>query len=80
MTPLEVTLAVPGVDRRELALQNWDEEVTGAARRFEEAGIDALRLGLHEIEHRLNHPRGREHLTVVGHARLRLYALHRRSL
>jgi hypothetical protein len=47
VAPFEVTLAVSGVDCRELACEHWDEEVTGAARRFEESGVDALRFVLH---------------------------------
>jgi hypothetical protein len=49
-------------------LQNESEKVTAAARWLEEAGIDPLGFGLHEIEHRLDHPLRSKHLPMVGDA------------
>ena len=45
-------------DGGELALQDPDQEVPAAARRLQEAGVNALGLGLDEVEHRFDHPGG----------------------
>ena len=66
--PLKVGLPELEFDGGELALQDLNEEVPAPARRLQEAGVDALGLVLDEVEHRLDHPRGREDLPVVGDA------------
>lgn len=76
MPPLELGLVVLGVDRDELALQDANEEVAAAARRFEEARVDPLGLAFHEVEHRFDQMRGGEHLPVVGNAGLGLDKAH----
>ena len=75
--PLEVGLAELEFDGGELALQDRDEEVAAPARRLQEAGVDALGLALHEVEHRLDQPRRSEHLPVVGDAFLGFDQAHR---
>ena len=65
---LEIGLPELEFDGGELALQNLHEEVAAPARRLQEARVDALGLVLHEVEHRLDHPRRSEHLPVVGDA------------
>ena len=71
--PLEVGLAVFEFHGGELAPQDLHEEVAAPARRLQEAGVNALGLVLHQVEHRLDHPRGGEDLPVVGDA---LFGLH----
>lgn len=68
MPSFEVGSSELEFDRSELALQDPDEEVPAPARRLQEAGVNALGLALDEVEHGLDHPRGREHLPVVGDA------------
>jgi len=55
-------------DGSELPLQDADKEVPAPARRFQEAGVDPLSLILHQIEHRLDHPRWGKDFPVVGNA------------
>ena len=40
------------------------------------AGVNALGLALHQVEHRLDHPRGGEDLPVVGDSLFGLYKAH----
>ena len=68
MLPLEVRLAVLEFHGGELAPQDLHKEVAAPARRLQEAGINAFRLVLHQVEHSLDHPRRGEHLPVVGDA------------
>ena len=70
MPPLEVGLAVLEFDGGELAPQDRHEEVAAPAGRLQEAGVDALGLVLHQVEHRLDHPCRGEDLPVVGDALL----------
>ena len=55
-------------DGGELASQYLDKEVPAPASRFQKAGIDPLGFSLDEVEHRLDHPRGGEHLPVINDA------------
>ena len=66
MPLFKVGLPVLEFDRSELALQYPDKEVPAPAGRLQKARINALGLTLDEVEHRLDHPRWREHLPVVG--------------
>ena len=68
MPPLEVGFAVFELDGGELPLQHRDEEVPAAAGRLQEAGVNAFSLVLDEVEHRLDHPRRSEHLSMIGDA------------
>ena len=52
-------------NRSEFALQDSDKEIPAAARRFQEARVKPLGLALNEVKHRIDHPRGCEHLAVV---------------
>jgi len=63
-------------DGGELAPQHLDEEVPAPAGRLQEAGVNPLALSFDEIEHRLDHPRGGEHLPVVSNALLGLDQVH----
>jgi len=62
----EVGLSKLEFDRSEFAQQDPDEEVPATTRRLQKARVNALGLALDEVEHRLDHPRGGEHLSVVG--------------
>ena len=55
--PLEVRLPVLEFHGGELAPQDLHEEVAAPARRLQEAGVNALGFVLHQVEHRLDHPR-----------------------
>ena len=66
--PLEVGFSVLEFHGGELAPQDRHEKVAAPARRLQEAGVNALGLVLHEVEHRLDHPRRSEDLPVVGDA------------
>ena len=70
---LEVATPVVGRDRGELALEDRDQEVAGPARRLQEAGVDPLRLGTDQIEHRVHEVGRGEHLAVVGNPLLGLH-------
>jgi len=72
----KVGLAELKLDSSELALKNPYEEVSAAARRLQEAGVNALSLALHEVKHGFDHPRGGEYLSVVGNALFRLHQAH----
>jgi len=74
--PLEVRLAVFEFHGGEFSPQNLHEKVTVPARRLEETRVNALRLALHQVEHRLDHPRRREDLPVIGDTLLRFYQGH----
>jgi hypothetical protein len=60
----------------EFAPQDLHKEVAAAARRLKEAGVNALRLTLHKVEHSLDQPRRGEDFSVVGNALSRLDAVH----
>lgn len=69
---LVLELGVPpgfdaGLADRELAAENLNEEVPVSARRFQETGVDPLRLRLHKVEHRIHLTEIREHLSVSRH-------------
>ncbi len=76
MVALEVTLAISVMDGREFALQNWHQEVPRTAGRLKEPGVDALRLVLDEVQHRVDHPFRCKDLAVVGNPSLRLHKGH----
>ena len=61
---LEVGLTELELDRSQLPLEDAHEEVAAAAGGFEEPRVDALALGLHEVEHGIDHPGRSEHLSV----------------
>ena len=50
-----------------LATQDFDKEIAVATGWFEETAVDAFRLVLHQIEHRVHLTRVGEHLTMVSH-------------
>jgi hypothetical protein len=52
------------------------DEVATSARRFQKAGVNALGLFLHQVQHSLDHPYGRKHLAVVGDTLLRFDETH----
>ena len=52
--------------RGELAFQSLNDEVAAAKGGLQKAGVNALGFALDQIEHGLDHPLGRENLTVVG--------------
>jgi hypothetical protein len=66
--PFEVRFAVLEFDGGELALQHPDKKVAAAAGRLQETGVDALGFILDEVEHRIDHPRRSEYLSVIGNA------------
>lgn len=72
----EVGFPELALDGRELAPQDFDNKVAAPACRFQEAGVDALRLILDEIEHGIDQPRGSEYLSVVSNALSRLDQTH----
>ncbi len=47
---------------QELGFGVWDKAIAIATSRLQESGINPCRLALHEVEHRLDHPRRGEHL------------------
>ena len=51
----------------ELSAKDFDKEVAVPAGRFEEAAVEALGFGLHQVEHGVHLPRVGEYLAVVGH-------------
>src|SRR5437870_6149824 len=63
--PLEIGLAVFEFYGSELAPQDRHEEVATPAGWLQKAGVDSLRLVFHQIEHRLNDPRGSKDFPVV---------------
>ena len=65
---LEIGLAVFEFHGGELAPEDLDEEVAVPARRLQNARVNALRLALDQVEHRLHHPCRGEHLPVVSDA------------
>src|SRR5262245_44534830 len=64
----EVGVAVLELDSGELTPQDLDEEIAAPARWLQETRVDTLGLALHDIQHRLDQPRRRENLAVVGEA------------
>ncbi len=68
MLPFKIGLSELGFDDGELSLKDANEEVPAPASRHQEEGNDALRLVLHEVEHRFDHPRRSGHLPMVGDA------------
>src|SRR3989338_4701539 len=62
----KVGLAELNLDSGELALKNLHEKVSAAARRLQEAGVNALGLVPDKVEHRLDHPRGGEYLPMIS--------------
>jgi len=56
------------VDDIELALQDAHQKIACAAGRLEETAVDALRLGLHQVEHGIDLALGGEHLAVLAHS------------
>ena len=76
MAVFKFARAVATADRRELALEDRHQEVAGATRRLQEAGIDPFGLGANKVEHRVDQVRRCEHLTVVRDALLRSHQPH----
>ncbi len=65
---LEFGLAVFQLHGGKFALKHLHQEVAAATGGLQEACIDAVGLFLHEVEHGLDHPRGREDFSVIGNA------------
>ena len=65
------------LDGGELALQNPYKKVAATACWLQKSRINALGFAFDKVKHRLDHPRGREDLAVVGDALFGLDQTHR---
>lgn len=64
----EVGLAVFPFHLGEFALEDFHEKIAAPASGLQKAGADAIGLVLHQIQHGLDHPSGRENLAVISDA------------
>src|SRR5579864_4404182 len=67
---LRRAFAVPALDNVQLSLEDFGQEIAVAAGRLQEAGIDALRFLLHEVEHGIDFARAGQDLAVLFNTRL----------
>ena len=73
--PIIGTAAVLLCDHTKLARQNFGKKVAVAARRFQKAGINALRFLFHKVTHGFHFAFGGKYFAVICHALFGFYLL-----
>jgi len=80
MSPLKVGLAEFGLYGSQLSLQDRDKEVPAPKSGLQKTRVNALAFAFDEVEHLLDQPLRREHLSVVGNALFGLDQTHSHGL
>jgi len=62
---VELACAVARLDHAKLAFEDFGQEVSGPASRFEEARVNPLGLGLHQVQHGIDLALSGQHLSMI---------------
>ena len=66
-------LTILALHHLEFTALNFDEEIAVAASRFQESGVDTLRLFLHQVEHSIHLTLGGINFSMLRHSLTRNY-------